>query len=266
MRGGPGSAVSAAGSAFEMAPPRPGNLLSAEGESPGDVAINPSTDLLALLTGFRLELRALRSRHDESARSFEVDSGIGAVLVDWGLQWAEDQLDIPTSTARDEAQRLRLDWTESKQYRDLVGDFDRVLDRVRVELSPKFRRTLPLAGVYHATYLATKIGQLETTLSILEDRARAWIASGKKLPVGVQRSVKSRHTPPPMAGFWVPRTLADWVALVSGLAFILSLAVPAIVKAGESTLPLAAALVSGAVLLGSGAVLAWRRATGPRKS
>jgi hypothetical protein len=215
--------------------------------------------------GLRSELRALGSKHDESARAFEVNSGVGAVLVDFGLHWAEDQWDIPTSAARQEARRLRLSWTQSKQYRDLVSEFERLLGRVRTELSPMFRRALPLAGVYRATTLVSKIQQLDTTLAILEDRTRAWITFGRKPPVGVQRSTKAHRPRQPKRGFWLPRTLTEWVALISGVGVLASLVLPEVARVGPSLFSLSGALVSGLILVGAGTILVWQRARRTRR-
>jgi hypothetical protein len=223
------------------------------------VATDPSAELLDHLKGFRTELRALRSRHDGAARSFEVNSGLGAVLVDWGLRWAEDQWDIPTSTVHQEAQRLRQSWTESKPYRDLLDEFERFLDRVRTELAPKFRRALPLSPVYKAVNVVTKIRQLDAVLATLEDRTRAWIALGRRPPVGTVRSAKGRPSRPSKSGFWIPRTLSEWVALIAGLGFIISLAVPEIVRGGQSLVSFSIAGVLGIILAFAGAVLLSRR-------
>ncbi len=222
------------------------------------VANNP-VDPVAAIAGFRLELHNLLTRHDSLASTFERNSGVGAILVNLGLHWAEDAFDTPTAEARAEASRLRSKWTESKQYHGLVLDFDMVVYRVKEQLSPMFRRSLPFGSVYHATTLVTKIRHLDATLSILDDRARAWIASGRRLPVGVARSNKSRKSGPIKSGFWMPRTLTDWVALVAGIGFLLSLALQAAGSIGHGLAIIAGTSVLLVVLLWSVTILVRRR-------
>lgn len=184
-----------------------------------------------------------------------MNSGLGAVLFDWGLGWAEDSWGIPTGKARDEADRLRLTWIQSKQYRDLFAEFERLLDRVRAEVSPMFRGRLALAPVYRAVNLVTKIRSLDAFLLGSEDWIRAWVTDGKKLPVGRLRPTGTRiRRREPARGFWLPQTLSEWIALISGGAVLVSLAIPAVreVEQGAVPLPILAILGLALVVIGVG--------------
>jgi hypothetical protein len=222
-------------------------------------------DPTATINRLRVELKNLLERHEKAARSFEVNSGMSAVLVDWGLTWAEDNLDLPTSRAKEVADRLQLAWTESQLYRGLLVEFDRLLMRVKEELAPLFKGRLPFTGVYSVKTLATKIRRIDTVLLSLDDRARAWQVAGRAPPVGHLRVPRGPRKRGAKREFWRPQTFSEWFTVFVGVVVLLSLAIPALGDLERDILTLPGTLAIGILLIGIGVILVWRRARIPQK-
>ena len=195
---------------------------------------------LALLLS---ELRNLKEKHDQAARSFEVSSGVGAVLFDLGLQWAEDALDISADTAREEAASLREKWTQSKPYGDLSTEFNDFLDHVKAELLSIFKHPTTYSRIHQARTLATKIRLLEARLLDDQDRIRNWLHAGRALPVGREPGRSRSGSGARRVARTRPATLVtkEWWQSTIGLVALLAVVGAAIYLAhllGELDLPL----------------------------
>jgi hypothetical protein len=150
----------------------------------------PYASLLELKL-FLDQAREFKLNYYVAEKRFQQSDALWQTLSTKALDWLEDQFDRDRNRLNQAEKSFFASWYQSREYHQLEGQLHQLIENSRKLLLKTYKRPPSLREVEKAVRLTARSSQLAGLLSTSHDEARAWLAQGRRLPIGVNARLRA---------------------------------------------------------------------------